>query len=305
MKPFFSVIIPLYNKEKHIKETIFSVLNQSFVDFEVIIVNDGSTDNSLEVVKNINDARVHIYNKTNAGVSSARNYGIKKAAADYIAFLDADDIWDDNFLYEISILISNYPKNKVFSTAAKIKSPKALYNADYFCIPNNEVAVLNYFKASLKHPITHSSSVVINKDITHEIGVFNEDLKTSEDLDYWIRIGLKYPVVFKKTPLITINVTDNSLTKSNRNHYKALDYSKYLKHYDSVDFLEDYINKNIYSSIIKYKLINDKKHSNALKEILNYKKLSLKQRYIIASPNALLKCGVKLFRILNNKKNYY
>jgi len=90
----FSVVIPLYNKERSVKNTIESVLNQTFQDFEVIVVNDGSTDNSLEVVKSFNDERIRIINQKNSGVSSARNRGIKEAKYEWIAFLDADDLWE-------------------------------------------------------------------------------------------------------------------------------------------------------------------------------------------------------------------
>ena len=89
----FSIIIPLYNKADYIAETLKSVLNQTYCDYEVIVVNDSSTDNSLEVASSFQDERIHIYTKENEGVSAARNYGIMHAKYDYIAFLDADDIW--------------------------------------------------------------------------------------------------------------------------------------------------------------------------------------------------------------------
>lgn len=90
----FSIVIPLYNKEKSITTTINSVLNQTCGDFELIIVNDGSTDTSLEIVQSIKDERIRIINQKNGGVSSARNQGIIEAKFDWIAFLDADDLWE-------------------------------------------------------------------------------------------------------------------------------------------------------------------------------------------------------------------
>ncbi|QYS89019.1 glycosyltransferase family 2 protein [Flavobacterium davisii] len=89
----FSVIIPLYNKENYIYNTLTSVIDQSYSNFEIIIVNDGSTDKSLEIIQNINDSRIRIFNQQNKGVSSARNLGIKNAKGTLIAFLDADDLW--------------------------------------------------------------------------------------------------------------------------------------------------------------------------------------------------------------------
>lgn len=87
--PFFSVVIPLYNKENYIQDTIESALNQTFADFEIIVVNDGSTDESLDIVENNNDSRIKTHSIKNSGVSRARNIGIQKAKSDYIVFLDA------------------------------------------------------------------------------------------------------------------------------------------------------------------------------------------------------------------------
>ena len=101
----FSIIIPLYNKEKDIKKTLKSVLNQSFEDFEIIIINDGSTDNSEEIVKSIIDKRIFLYTKNNEGVSIARNYGVEKATSGFIAFLDADDYWHPNHLENLHTLL--------------------------------------------------------------------------------------------------------------------------------------------------------------------------------------------------------
>lgn len=93
----FSIIIPLYNKEKFIKRALDSILNQSFQEFEIIVVNDGSKDNSEEKVKEVSDPRIKIINQVNAGVSAARNRGAEEAQYKYLAFLDADDIWDKYF----------------------------------------------------------------------------------------------------------------------------------------------------------------------------------------------------------------
>src|SRR5690554_2358538 len=109
----FSVVIPLYNKEKYISLTLKSVLNQSFKDFEILIVNDGSTDRSVEVVKKFDDSRIRLVDQPNAGVSAARNKGIKEAKFDWVAFLDADDRWDVEFLSEIANAIKKYPNNLI------------------------------------------------------------------------------------------------------------------------------------------------------------------------------------------------
>ena len=111
MKPYFSVIIPLYNKENFIENTIKSVLNQSFTDFELIVVDDCSTDRSLNIVKEIINNKIRIINHDlNSGLSSSRNTGITNSRGNYIAFLDADDLWKETFLEEILNLINEFPE---------------------------------------------------------------------------------------------------------------------------------------------------------------------------------------------------
>jgi glycosyltransferase involved in cell wall biosynthesis len=123
----FSIVIPLYNKELSIGNTIQSVLNQTYQDYEIIIVNDGSTDNSLHVVEQINDSRIRIITKPNGGVSSARNRGIKEAKYDWIAFLDGDDLWEKDHLEEITKMMQVYPNEKVYVTSFEYSNGSKLF----------------------------------------------------------------------------------------------------------------------------------------------------------------------------------
>src|SRR5690606_35592492 len=109
-------IIPLYNKERHIKSTIESVLAQTFQDFEIIIVNDGSTDNSEALVNSISDPRIKYFKQENKGVSTARNFGIEKSSAKLIAFLDADDYWYPNHLNHLKTLFETFPGCGIYAT---------------------------------------------------------------------------------------------------------------------------------------------------------------------------------------------
>ena len=104
-----SVVIPLYNKEKAIARTLASVLNQTTSPAEVIVVDDGSMDNSLQVVQSIKDNRLRVIHKENGGVSSARNRGIREAKSKYVALLDGDDLWDPTFIEEQTKLIADFP----------------------------------------------------------------------------------------------------------------------------------------------------------------------------------------------------
>ena len=119
--PKITVLLPVYNAEKYLKEAINSILSQTYDDFELWTFNDGSTDNSLHEISKIKDSRIKLYSISNSGVSNARNYGAKKSSANYFAFIDGDDLWQDFHLAEMKSLISKYPEHKVFSCRSKIQ----------------------------------------------------------------------------------------------------------------------------------------------------------------------------------------
>ncbi|HBK83479.1 MAG TPA: glycosyltransferase family 2 protein, partial [Flavobacterium sp.] len=115
--PFFSVIIPLYNKENYVENALKSILKQSFTDYEIIIVNDCSTDNSVSIIESHLHENVRlIHHEKNKGLSAARNTGVKNAKADYVTYLDADDLWKPTFLTTIHRLILNFPEAKIYGT---------------------------------------------------------------------------------------------------------------------------------------------------------------------------------------------
>lgn len=109
----FSVVIPLYNKEKYIRNTLKSVLDQTVHNFEIIVVDDGSTDGSLQAANSIANEKIKVISQKNAGVAVARNVGVENAKADYIAFLDADDKWQPNYLENIEKLIDEFPESDI------------------------------------------------------------------------------------------------------------------------------------------------------------------------------------------------
>lgn len=182
----FSVVIPLYNKQKSIGNAVRSVLLQTVTDFELLIVNDGSTDKSCEVVAAIPDNRIEIIDKQNGGVSSARNHGILTAKYQYVAFIDADDYWKPDFLETIKGLIVDYPEAGCYATG-------------YACIFNNSILntfavkkrglVKDFFKQVFKSPIMHASSVCVKKSTFENTGYFNTDISRAEDYDMWARLA--------------------------------------------------------------------------------------------------------------------
>ena len=161
--PKFSVVISVYNKGDFIKKTLESVFQQSYTDYEIIIINDASTDHSENVILSINNDKItyHPFSK-NKGVAAARNKGIELARSTYIAFLDGDDLWNKDYLKEINTLIEKFPQHKVFATAAYIQEHEGIRKPRYtFSNPNNKKHLsLNYFKSSYKNSILHSSCLL-------------------------------------------------------------------------------------------------------------------------------------------------
>lgn len=195
----FSIVIPLYNKEKSIFSTVQSVLNQNFKNFELIIVNDGSTDNSLNIVKDFNDERIKIIEKPNGGVSSARNAGIINAHNEYIAFLDADDIWFPNHLEVINSLISNFNDPDIVGYTTKFIKSK---NKNILEIKQDarQYIIKNYIKEATKRSrIISSSNFAIKRSKIIEKTLFDESLSYGEDVEFWYR-------TFKNASLVASNI---------------------------------------------------------------------------------------------------
>ncbi len=195
-----SIVIPLYNKETYIGRTLQSVLAQTFQDFEIIIIDDGSTDNGADVVRSFQDNRIKLFQQENKGVSIARNKGVALAKSDFIAFLDADDEWLPGHLNALSQLRKKFPEAGAFTTAYNILAPDGqLRLANYQAIPESprELLLPNFFKsAAMGDSPLNSSSFGIPKPIFNEVGGFPENVGWGEDTDLFGRIALKYPIAF-------------------------------------------------------------------------------------------------------------
>ena len=202
----FSIIIPLYNKQNFITRAVNSVLSQSYINFELIIVNDGSTDNSFDLVSSIIDHRIKIINKVNGGVSSARNLGIDNASNEWICFLDADDHWLPNHLEEILYLLKKYPEAKIYSTLTQEKSRKGLSIAPNGFPDNFEGYIENYFHFAKSATVFNSSSVCINKHALITIDKFDTNLSHGEDLDVWFKLLINYKGVIKTLPTVVYDL---------------------------------------------------------------------------------------------------
>ncbi len=183
----FSIIIPLYNKEKTVKRTLQSILTQSYRDFEVVVVDDGSKDKSYEVVKSIADNRVKLFSKTNGGVSSARNFGLQKAQGKWTMFFDADDEMESMALENFYNAITKYTNIKIF--------------VSNFYVVDDQMRITSYSKKKKPYLIQNPIKAIWYRDIyirpgntifhAHLLelqGGYDEDLSYNEDYEFSLRI---------------------------------------------------------------------------------------------------------------------
>lgn len=202
--PIISVVMPLYNKQLEVSRAIKSVLKQTVQDFELIVVNDGSTDKGPDVVSAINDPRIRMINQENRGVSAARNRGIEETRSDLIAFLDADDEWMPYFLETIFRLQRNYPSCSVFATnyfyghVNGSFTPPIIRGLQGFPW---EGIFESYFKvASKSDPPIWSSAVIVEKKAINSIGGFPLGVTFGEDLLTWAKLALNCGIAYSTHP---------------------------------------------------------------------------------------------------------
>lgn len=211
-QPAISVVMPLYNKEREVARAIRSAMTQTFSDFELIVVNDGSADHSVEVVRGFTDQRIRLIEQANAGVSAARNRGVAEAKADLLTFLDADDEWLPEFLSTIIRLYAAYGECGVYATSYFIVSgcqPERSAILRGTPMGFNEGVLEDYFKvATISDPPICSSAVAMRKDVLLEIGGFPDGVIAGEDLLTWARLAARTDVAYSCTPLARFYAPD-------------------------------------------------------------------------------------------------
>jgi len=279
-----SVVIPLYNKQQFIAETIESVLAQSFRDFELLVVNDGSTDGSLAIVESIQDDRIRLIDSKHSGVSAARNRGIEVSNHNWIAFLDADDWWDENFLAEMIASIHSYPENKLFASGRThvFADSEKRYSNPFLPKEGTDGAV-NFFKVISRHlPLINSSNVIISKSLIQQVGFFREAQKMHEDHDLWMRLSIGEEVVFKNKNLSFYRNTQSD--SASKMYYEPNDFSTFLKtlihtrerltNSEKINF-KKYANRFVTLTYIKnyahYSALEDKEVINLAKRLVTGK----------------------------------
>lgn len=206
--PRFSVIAPLYNKEDYVVRTLESLARQTFRDFEVIVVDDGSTDRSAQRVEAFlaehpDCSHFHLVRQQDMGVSHARNRGVELSTGEYVAFLDCDDWWEPEFLQEMDGLIRRYPQAGLYATGYYIVKYGQRRVAPVGVESTFVDGLIDYcdvYARTLCMPVT-SDTVAMRREVFLESGGFRTGITLGEDFDLWIRLALKYPVAFLNRPL--------------------------------------------------------------------------------------------------------
>lgn len=298
--PFFTVILPLYNKEKYIENAIKSILNQTFTDFELLIINDCSTDKSVEIASKFLSEKVQlISHKKNIGLAATRNTGIKKATSNYVTFLDADDLWKPHFLEKIFHLIQNFPEARIFATNYEeiwdqvIKKPQNGSES----LPIDFTGYINFFKMNLKQGIYNHGSVCLHKEVYEKVGFYNENIQLSQDLDFNIRANSHYKLAYDNSIQMSYFMqTDNQLTRSSIVNKTIPDFDKYEDWTKTNPDLKKYLDFERYVLGKRLKKYNDFRWKEIIANI-DSNNLNWKQNLLLKLPSSVLNSidKVKLF----------
>lgn len=209
-----SIILPTYNRKVFLERCIQSVLDQTYSNFELIIIDDGSTDGTAELVRQFSDPRLKYYWKENQKFPSiARNFGVKQAKSEWIAFIDSDDTWERNKLeIQLSSLNLN-PKAALISTLISIdnkliKNHRTRHSYDYF----NDLLWRNFI---------FTSTVLLKKSIFNEFEGFDQSLQIAEDYDLWLKISAKYPVMIIDQPTARYEIHDGGISSNKEKTLQA------------------------------------------------------------------------------------
>lgn len=289
--PKISVVIPLFNKEPVFKNTLTSVLAQELTDFEVVIIDDGSTDGSGSIATSFTDSRIRYFKTENQGVSAARNLGVQKSESELIAFLDADDFWFPNHLAELYQLYLDFPSCGMLSSRYTKKISDKKLTTNYFVnLPKDYYGIIpNFFEANFVDRIITSSSVLIPKKILTHVGGFNKNVNSGEDTELWTKIAIQYPVAIhnKVTAIYHFEISD-SLSKKNISSKKIFDFDQFRNFEKDNLSLKAFLDIYRIEYALQFRIVGLKDQSKRLlKEVTT--KIPTKTKFLLLLPSWLLK----------------
>jgi glycosyltransferase involved in cell wall biosynthesis len=298
---FFSVVIPLYNKANYIENTLKSVLNQTFKDFEIIVINDESTDNSASIVNSFDDDRIKIYSQKNQGVSVSRNLGIEKSKGKLIAFLDADDYWFPNHLQELADLFHHYQNCGMYCSRHKIKTARNQFQIPYYHGIDKSFRgiVPDYFFSNKPFRITWTSSLAIPKEILETIGEFSPDVTNGQDLELWTKIGIKHQVAITNTITAVYNFdVPDSLAKNSITSRNLMDFEQFKWAEKQSTSLKKFLDLYRIEYGLQHYVSGSKDKMNFYLKDVDKQNISLKIKILLKLPSASLRFFLKLKNIL-------
>ncbi len=295
--PFFSVVIPLYNKEKFIKATLQSVANQTFSNFEVIIVDDASTDSSSAIAQTFSSGSVSIIrHPKNKGLSAARNTGIKAANANFIAFIDSDDVWKTDFLEKMHQMILRFPEAGIYGAGYEEVYADGLVvdiDKNIDLKPGKMTIISDFFAANAHQPIFCYSSVVVKKEVFETVGYFDENITLGEDVDFNIRAASQFQVAYYNAIGAGYTIfSENQITNSAIADKTITDFNKYEPLADKDPSLKKYLDVNRYILAMSYKMAGEHEASKKLVLEIDRANLTLRQILLLSAPIWV----VKIFR---------
>ncbi len=307
--PVFSIAMPLYNKAAYVGKAVASIVNQTFTDWELVVVDDGSTDESADIVRRFEDMRIKIIRQPNAGVGVARNRGVAEGMAPYICFLDADDWWEPTFLEEMSRLVERYPDAGIYGTNYFIAKNGRSRIAPIGVGKDFSEGAINYCRVyanTLCMPLW-TGAVCMPRNVFDEMGGFPTNIKLGEDFLLWIQVVLKYKVILYNKPLSNYN-QDVDITYRGTHHLHEpkehmLWNLEHLMQYEeqNADYKQMVDNLRIYSLLPYY--LTTKYRDAALRELnkVNWDNQSAEVRRLYKMPVAFLRlrqvvleCGSKV-----------
>lgn len=308
----FSVIIPAYNAEPFIRNSIQSVLAQTVDDFEIVVVDDGSKDNTKEVIKSIEDLRIRYIYQENAGVSAARNKGIQSAKGEYVCFLDADDLWKPNHLEVLTNLINKYPEASVYLTGYEI----LLHNGKTIlkCCPlvNGDMQSHNVFKQIWEHGyFIHTNSIACKSAAFNTVGLFEVGIKNGEDDDMWYRLFSFFSAAISRE-ITTTYIRENSNATVKR---MFVDNWVFLQRVDQImgspvvssekkDYLRHLLEQRKLSFVRYCILVGDKKTARKQMKTID-KRLLKKKKYLVTLAALVVPTVISTYIISKRDKHYY
>lgn len=204
-----SVIVPTYNAEKTILETIQSIQNQTFSDVEIVVINDGSRDRTVEILAAIDDPRLKVFSYENGGLPVARNRGIDRATGHFLSFIDADDLWTPDKLERQLAALAQHPEaGAAYSWTAYIDAEsKFLYHGKSVPFEGNI-----YPQLLLECFIANGSNILVRRECIEAVGQFDPTLKSTEDWDFYLRLAAKYPFALVPQYQILYRRSSGSMT---------------------------------------------------------------------------------------------